>query len=374
MALLHLAHVQAPGRVHAVTVDHGLRPASSAEAAAVAGFCAARGIPHAILTWAGPAPTGNLMDQARMARRRLIGGWAGGVGIGDVLLAHTADDVAETFLMNLARAAGVDGLAGLRPRWHDAGIVWHRPLLSVTRAALRDHLRGQGLCWAEDPTNDDPRRSRTRARRALAALGPLGITVEGLGRVAANLAAAAEALRRATADFALDHAAEVAGSVRCDRAALSDAAPEVRRRFLRAVLQAQTMAAYPPREAQLAALADRLAQGRDATLAGVRFRHGPGIITASRELRAVAGLTAQPGAPWDGRWRLTGPGEGEVRALGAGLRRVPDWRATGLSRAVLEVTPGVWQGDRLVAAPAAGWSQGWTAEFALRLHAIIKAH
>jgi tRNA(Ile)-lysidine synthase len=276
--------------------------------------------------------------------------------------------------MNLARKAGVDGLSGLRREWRQDGITWHRPLLAVTRGALRAHLRANGIAWAEDPTNDDPRRTRARARQTVAALAPLGLTVAGLARVAGHLADAADALRHATADFVQAHVVEVAGSLRFGRTALAAAAPEIRRRVLRAVLQAQTLAPHPPREAHLHGLTDRLLDGRDATLAGVRFRGQGDVITASRELRAVAGLVAQPGAPWDNRWRVTGPGGAEVRALGAGLAQVPGWRATGLPRAVLEVTPGVWQGDRLIAAPVAGWPQGWTAENDLRLLAIIKAH
>jgi tRNA(Ile)-lysidine synthase len=41
---------------------------------------------------------------------------------------------------------------------------------------------------------------------------------------------------------------------------------------------------------------------------------------------------------------------------------------------VLEVTPGVWQGDRLVAAPVAGWPQGWQATFLRPFAAAISAH
>ena len=60
-----------------------------------------------------------------------------------------------------------------------------------------------------------------------------------------------------------------------------------------------------------------------------------------------------------GRWVIEGPG-GEVRALGAeGLRQVLDWRKAGLPREVLLVTPGVWEGERLLAAPCAGLSAGW---------------
>ncbi|MFT4097153.1 MAG: ATP-binding protein, partial [Rhodoblastus sp.] len=42
------------------TVDHGLRAASRAEAEAVGALCAARGLPHAILTWSGDKPATGL--------------------------------------------------------------------------------------------------------------------------------------------------------------------------------------------------------------------------------------------------------------------------------------------------------------------------
>ena len=77
-----------------------------------------------------------------------------------------------------------------------------------------------------------------------------------------------------------------------------------------------------------------------------------------REPRAVGGPVAV-GQVWDGRWIVEGP-EGEVRALGGeGLRQVNDWRGAGLPREVLLVTPGVWEGERLLAAPLAGLSAGW---------------
>ncbi len=124
--------------LHAATVDHGLRPEAAAEARAAAGQAADLGISHDTLRWQGWDGAGNLQDQARRARYALLSDWARGQGIPTVALGHTSDDRAETVLMRLGRAAGVDGLAAMhRERWVD-GIRFLRPMLSLTREDLRE--------------------------------------------------------------------------------------------------------------------------------------------------------------------------------------------------------------------------------------------
>ena len=119
----------------------------------------------------------------------------------------------------------------------------------------------------------------------------------------------------------------------------------------------------------MALLAEAVRHGTDMTLHGCHAKVSRGELRLMREARAVAAVIAAPGRPWDGRWRLTPP-EGtdapegaEIRALGAaGLAECPLWRDTGIPRLSLLASPAVWQGDLLVAAPAAGRPEGWTAE------------
>lgn len=377
MALLHLA-CRLPGvTVEAATVDHRLRPEAAGEARQVAAACQRLGVPHRTLVWDRAGVAGNLQDQARRARQRLLAGWARDRGLGDVALGHTADDRAETFLMELAREAGLDGLSAMRPTWVTPGIRWWRPLLSVTRAGLRDYLTRQGLSWAEDPTNADSRFQRVRARRALAALAPLGITAGGLARVAGHLAAARAELEALAARSAAGIARESAGEVLFDRAGWLALGPDTGRRLLTAALRRVTSAPYAPRAAELGRLAAAIRQGRDATLGGCHLRVTETSIRFTREPRAVAGVETPTDALWDGRWRLSGPHHPElsVRALGAeGLRLCRDWRDTGQSRAALVVTPAIWRGTALVAAPLAGKPEGWRAEIASDLPSLLFSH
>jgi tRNA(Ile)-lysidine synthase len=345
-ALLHLC-LAAGLTVEAVTVDHGLRPESAAEAGAAGRACAALGVPHAVQVWEHGPVTGNLMDAARRARMALILEWAKARGIGHVALGHTRDDQAETVLMGLGRAAGLAGLSGMRWQWEEDGVTFHRPLLDAGREELRDWLRRAGIAWVDDPSNDNARFTRVKARQALGALAPLGITAESLAAVAGHLAQVQEALA-AQVRVAARHLREVAGALQID-AALWDEPEEVQRQLVVAAVQWMAGGSYPPRAADLARLIAAIRAGHEATLAGCRHRDG----WLFREARAVGGPVAT-GELWDGRWRVNGPA-GTVQALGPEGLRQCTWRATGLPREVLAVTPGIWQGDRLIAAPSAAF-------------------
>jgi tRNA(Ile)-lysidine synthase len=351
-ALLHLC-LAAGCRVEAVTVDHRLRPESAAEAAAVGASCAALGVPHALRVWDHGAVAGNLMDAARRARMGLIAAWARNRGIGVVALGHTRDDQAETVLMGLSRASGLAGLSGMRRAWQEGGIRFHRPLLDAGREELRAWLRAAGIGWIDDPSNEDDRFTRVRARKVLAALAPLGITADRLAAVAGHLAQVQEALEAQVAEAIERRVTEAAGALRIDAGLWSEPA-EVRRQVVLAALMWLSGATHAPRAAETERFVARMAEGRDATLAGCRARKG----WLMREPRALGG-PMPVGRPWDGRWLVSGP-PGEVRALGGeGLRQVQDWRRSGLPREVLAVTPGVWDGERLLAAPLAGLSADW---------------
>lgn len=374
MALLDLAQQAHPGRIHAVTVDHGLRPESAIEAAGVATFCARQGMAHQILRWHGPEPTGNLMAQAGAARLSLMASWAQGQGIADVLLGHTADDQAETFLMALARASGVDGLAGLRPRFVAHGVTFHRPLLEVTRADLRRYLTGRGIAWVDDPSNENDRFTRAKARKALAALGPLGIKAETLACTVRNIAAARAGLQAALADFVSANLREVAGALQMEGQAFDRLPDELSRRLLIAALRWIAGASHPPRETQLDQLRVRLAARQEATLGGVRFLWRADMLTIARELRAAQGAV-DPALLWDGRWRLEGPAKkGTLRALGLdGLALCPD-RPRDIPRAALVVSPSLWADGTLIAAPLAGFGPDFTAKLSQGFTEFILSH
>ncbi len=350
VALLHLVANWAEGRrVMAATVDHGLRAESRAEAEAAGALCARLGIPHDILIWRDNDGPGNLMAKAREARLQLLGDWARRNDLPAVLLGHTRDDQAETVLMRLARGAGVDGLSGMAEARVTGGVRWIRPLLQISRAELRHYLRTHAIGWSDDPSNQDPGFGRIRMRQGMDALAGLGITPERLMQTATALSAAREALRH--------HAAAAASDALCDNVALRLNATrfhtqprETRRRLLIAGIRFVTGAGYAPRQSSLDHLLDAIAQGRSTTLDGTMIqpqaRHLHIIREPAAALRAAA---TAPGA-WDGRWQVDGP-EAEIRALGYWPLPALNWREAGLSYHEAAASPGLWTGEKLLAAP-----------------------
>lgn len=380
MAMLHLTARAAPHfgwRIAAVTVDHRLRPEAAEEAAFVARTCAGLGVPHTTLAWEDHPASGNLMEQAARARYGLIADWAHGRGIGHVMVAHTADDQAETFLMGLSREAGLGGLSGMRPAWMSEGIRFHRPLLRVSRADLRAYLTRHGLDWRDDPSNANDRYTRVRARRALAALKPLGITVDRLAGTIDNLQKALRVVRQATAETYHRIGDEGAGVITLDREGLAGTDPEMVRLLLVAAIQWVTGTGHPPRADAVFRVQLAIEEGRDATLGGCRVRVSDTAIRIAREPKAVAGLSSPTTAPWDTRWHLDGPHAPDlhIAALGAaGLRLCPGWRDTGLTRDTLLVTPAVWRGEVLIAAALAGRAEGWTATLRPTFASFLQSH
>ncbi|MTH99375.1 tRNA lysidine(34) synthetase TilS [Roseibium sp. RKSG952] len=351
----------------AATVDHGLRAEAADEAVAVSRRSADLGVPHETLKWKGWDGSGNLQDQARRARYRLLAEWAQSHGIAAIALGHTADDQAETVLMRLARSAGVTGLSAMATVRRQDGIDLLRPLLSITRARLRGYLNAAGVTWIEDPSNRDTRFDRIKTREALTGLGNIGITAETLSRVAGNLAQARDALELFAQESARKIAVVESGDVCIDLNGFEALPQEIQRRILVGTFGWITQGGYPPRQSAVDQVVDTLLTRQTVSVGGCLVIPKGNNAWICRELNAVKDQTAHPGTPWDRRWVLNGPSAAEtlVRPLGErGISRLDDWRLVGRPRAAILSSPAVWRGDELLSAPLAGYANGWSVELA----------
>lgn len=186
----------------ALTVDHGLRPESTAEAEQVHAWLTARNITHHILTWTGTKPETRVEEKAREARYRLLLDWCHAHHVSTLLLAHQLEDQAETFFLRLAHASGIDGLSAMRPVTMREGVFLIRPFLDVPRSEIRQYLKTHyRQQWVEDPSNQDERFERVRMRKALPALSPLGLTPAAVALSVKRLARVRDSLDMWTDSF-----------------------------------------------------------------------------------------------------------------------------------------------------------------------------
>lgn len=177
MALLHMAATEpldlgdgtglariAKERLHVLHVNHLLRGADAdADQHFVQETCNSLGIPCTALrvdvAKRAQERDGNVEEVGRQVRydaaRELAQKLCDKQGVSrqkaKILTAHTADDRAETFMMNVMRGSGMSGLASI-PRHR--GLIY-RPLLDYTHDQLKDWLKARGLDWHEDATNTD---------------------------------------------------------------------------------------------------------------------------------------------------------------------------------------------------------------------------
>jgi tRNA(Ile)-lysidine synthase len=309
------------GSVHAITIDHAIRPDSAAESAQVAGWMAARGISHEIHRLTDRLPAADLQGQARAARYRALEEICAERSILHLMTGHHREDQAETFMLRLARGSGVDGLAAMAavtPRRH---VRILRPLLDMPRARLVATSASVGQDSVDDPSNRNPVFARVKLRQGWGALDVSGLSADRLAQTAQHLGRARTALEGETSVL-LARAARYhpAGFARVDAAALRRAEREIGLRALVRVLQLVGGQHYKPRFDRTERLYAELGQAIDRTLGGCRLvSEASGAVLIYRELAAIeASIPLGPRAVrWDGRFAVSSAGDGlSIGALG----------------------------------------------------------
>lgn len=220
LALLVLS-AEAGCTVTAWHVDHGLRPGSAEEANVVAQAASRWGTSFEART-AHCEPGPNLEARARRARYQVLPE--------GVLTGHTADDQAETVLLNLMRGAGLDGLAGIDPA--------RRPLLALRRHETQALCDSLGLAPVHDPSNLDPAHRRNRIRHEM-----LPLLCEIADRDVVPIIARGAGLMGGVRDLIDELAAAIDPT---DAKAVAEAPEPLAQMALRRWIQRETSAEHPP--------------------------------------------------------------------------------------------------------------------------------
>lgn len=318
-------------RVLAVHVAHGLQAEAEGWAAHCAGVAGDLGVACQSVPL-GLAPGSNLEARAREARRTALLALTGEADA--LLLAHHADDQAETLLLRLLRGSGPAGLAAMAPHRQYAGRTLIRPLLDWRRAELAALAQAWGLHWVEDPTNAELDANRNFLRHDI------------LPRLAQRWPAAAETLARGAqlqgeaaelmAELAQgDHDALVQADGALSLSGFASLSPARRRNLLYGWLRAQGLQP-PPLKVLNRVLDELLTAGEDrqpqvAWDDGVFRRHRDGLYLLGPAALAPLSGEAQLRLEEGGSCRL-GPLQVSVQA---GVANGGDWC---LPRSLSEVT------------------------------------
>jgi len=193
VALLALLRSRGDLRLHVVHLDHQTRGQQSTDDAAFVADIASRWhLDCSLATREQIEPTlgqppKNPSARFRAMRLALFGQVVRDHRLAGVVVAHHADDQAETILHRLLRGSGYEGLCGMARNTHLGELRMFRPMLGVPRAQLRAFLGSIGQNWREDPSNASDKYLRNRLRRFLAAHPPLTDDLLTLGQTCRRL-------------------------------------------------------------------------------------------------------------------------------------------------------------------------------------------
>ena len=184
-------------RIHALTVDHGLRQEARAEAEDVGErLSCLPSLEHHILTWDDGGQTeSRIQERAREARYDLMRSYMQREGVRYLFSGHHMDDQAETFLYRLAKGSGLDGLScmnGVQDIGN--GLLLARPFLGFSKSSLLVSCQARGIEFIDDPSNENDAFARVRLRQSMDVLAQEGLTNKRLSQTAMRLSRARVAL------------------------------------------------------------------------------------------------------------------------------------------------------------------------------------
>lgn len=305
--LLNKWILQKSGKLIALTVDHQLRPDSTAESLKVNNWLKKRGIEHHIIPWIDKKPATDIQNHARAARYRLLEQWCLDHRILHLFLGHHADDQAETVLQRLLHASGSVGLQGIQScRYRPFGRIL-RPLLSFTKQELADYLKLEDQPWFSDPSNLNPQFERVRIRSLLPELQRLTRTPLPLNQTAAKCRETNTIVEQVLSDFfTKDIHLSCFGFITITRHVFLACLPALQSLILSHCLQAIGGGTYPFSGKQLQHVLMKIAHRQNITMGGCFIIVKSAEILITREARNLPGAVdiVSHEVYWDNRFFL----------------------------------------------------------------------
>jgi len=159
--------------IHAITVNHNVRPESAEEAQEVGEVVSKLPVEHHILDINQKIGPKQMEKNARELRYKLLLGACEKVGAGDIFMGHHRSDQLETFLLRMLNNSTLFGLRSMKPVSNypivspnlDLKVV--RPMLNIDKSEILSYCKSAGLKWFEDRTNFIPGLTKRNYFRSL---------------------------------------------------------------------------------------------------------------------------------------------------------------------------------------------------------------
>ncbi|MBQ7552337.1 MAG: tRNA lysidine(34) synthetase TilS [Rickettsiales bacterium] len=152
--------------VLAILVNHNLRVEAKKEIQQTIKTISKYNIKYIVKEWDGNVNK-NLENEARNARYRLLLETCRENNIKYLCIGHHIDDQVETFLLNLVRGSGLDGLCSMPYLKKIDNIKIIRPMLNLTKQDCVNYLTSKNISWCEDASNKDTKYKRNKIRYLL---------------------------------------------------------------------------------------------------------------------------------------------------------------------------------------------------------------
>lgn len=385
-------------KIVGLTVDHMLRPESTAEANTVHAWLTQENIEHHILTWHKDSFPSNIQDSARIARYELLLNWCKANGVNCLALGHSLDDQYETVLQRLSHHSGPLGLSSIAMTRQLDDTLLIRPLLPVCRADIIEALQGFEKKWIEDPSNKNTDYTRILIRSRKQEYSRYHLTSARISSFQNTMQNFRQTMEKTCKKFTAKHVQIFSqGYCLVERSALLEESDELICYLISVYLQELSGNKYPPSADKVNHILTKIKDGVAHTSHGCRILCVKNQILICRELAAIpqkTKLNEQNTLKWDNRFEFQSTvhthslpshccagmtwGKGKVHPLSNENDIIiqplgKNWLdfkeneiLKSLPSAVKPTLPSIWQKERLLNIPHLDYHVSSDAEFKIK--------
>ena len=366
-------------KLHCMTVDHKLRSESAKEAKSVTKHCSGLGINHEIVEWKHEGNIGgNLSDVARSARYELIDKWRKELSF--VLVGHTQNDQIETFLMNLKRGSGIEGLKGMSLSFkRPEGYYILRPLIHSSRENLQQVLQERNINWVRDPSNLNEDFERISQRKTWKVLKSSGFSESRIELSVAHMRRAHDALKQILPIHFKQIGTQELTDLLWDYNSFVALPEEFKLRLISSAVMWNGNLHHRPRFKAVLDVFKNIMEKRTTVLGGALFYYHSGKIRMTTEFKSLTDnkVSCSLGSVWRNNWEVKRAiKDGYVAPIGIyGNNQLSKRQRSSMPYRSRIIQPGIFLKEKLLLAPTLDVeSSGYLSFCGIKFNDFLKNH